>query len=172
MEERLSHDPRTKQTIKDTLYHHLYDPVLQQFNARLEQIVVRNAVMLGSAYHSFSYKGEKYSTGTGALPRRMDRLHKSLYPVMDEYLTDIKALNDHEVPHVLGYINQVLNNSNELHDYLKMLPASIHRPIEELIATYPCRTVGLSTESIQSLKERNQSAIDLVKYRLMVNLLI
>lgn len=172
MDDKLQHDPRTKQTIKDTLYHHLYGPVLQRFNDRLAQIVVRNAVMLGSAYHSFSYRGEKYTTGTGALPRRMDRLHKSLYPVMDEYLADLKALNDHEVPHVLGYLNQVLNSSNELHDYLKLLPASIHQPIEQLIATCPCRTASLSLESIQTLKERNQAAIDLVKYRLMINLLL
>ena len=172
MEEKLQHDPRTKQVIKDTLYQHLYNPVLKEFNTRLEHIVVRNAVMLGSAHHSFSYKGIKYTSTTGAMPRKMDRLHKTLHPVMDKYLDDLKAINDFEVPHVLGYINQVLNSTNELHDYLKMLPPSIHPPIEQMIATCPCRTAGMTQDGIQALKLRNKEAIDLIKHRLMVNLLL
>lgn len=172
MAETLRHDPRTKQAIKDSLYSFIYGPVLQEFNGRIDAIILRNAVLTGSSHLSFSYKGERYTTSTGALPRRVVRLNKALHPVMDAFLDDVQKLNQYEVPHVLGYLNQVLNSSNDLHDYLKLLPASIHHPIEELIAACPCRTVGLSTESIQSLKERNQSAIDLVKYRLMVNLLI
>lgn len=171
MEDKLQHDPRTKKQIKDSLYNFLYAHVNKDYEGRLEHIVVRNAVMLGSAHHSFSYKGVKYTSSTGAIPRKMDRLHKTLHPVMDAYLADLKALNDHEVPHVLGYINQVLNSSNELHDYLKLFPVAIHSPIEKMIATCPCRTVGLTQEGIKAMQSRNQDAIDLIKYRLMVNLI-
>lgn len=172
MEERLQHDPRTKQQIKDSLYNFLYAPVLRDFGNRLEAIVIKNAVLIGSANHSFSYRGLYYTSIAGPLPRRMDRLAKALHPVMDSYLADLKQLNLHEVPMVLGYINKVLNSSNELHDYLKMFPSAIHSPIEGMIATCPCRTTGLSIEGMQAIQKQNQHTIDLIKTRLVINLIM
>ena len=172
MEERLHHAPHTKRQIKDALYHHLYSPILKQFSDRLEALVIRNALMLGSAHRAFSYKGISYTCSTDPMPRRMDRLNKALHPAMDAYLAELQVLNDQELPHVLGFINQVLNSSNELHDYLRLFPAAMHPPIADLIASCPCRTVGLSPLKVKALQTRNQATIDMVKHRLMINLLM
>lgn len=170
MDNKLHHDPKTKQLIKDALYNFLYGPALKQFEVRLHEIVVKNAVLLGSSYTVFSYKGGIY--GEGKYPRKIDRLHSRLQPPMDAYLQDLQQLNGVEMPYVLGYINQVLNSSNELHDYLLLLPQSLHPPINNLISTCPCKGVKLDIKTVEQLKDANCVPISLMKNRLFTNLLI
>lgn len=172
MSEVLQHDPRTKQQIKDMLYAFLYDPVQKQFKARLDSLIQRNTVILGAGHTSFTYKGNLYSNDPKAPPRKLNRLVPQLAAEMDSYLHDLKQLNDQEVPYVLGFINQVLNSSNDLHDYLRVLPSSLHQPIQQLIASCPCRTKRLTEEQVQEMQAKNQHYIDLVKQRMATNLLI
>lgn len=172
MTEPLRHDPRTKQQIKDALYLFLYQPVLDQFNKRLEAIILKNAGLLGSAWHVFSYKGETYALVDGQRPRKVDRLAKSLHGAMDAYLKEVKELNSQELPYVLGFIGQVLNSSNALQDYLKVFPPAVHLPIEQMIASCPCNTGKLSQNGIERLQSLNEVPIVLMKNRLVLNLLI
>lgn len=172
MEETLQHDPRTKQMIKDLLYSFLYSRVQQQFKQRLDTLITRNTVILGATHKSFIYKGIVYSCDSERMPRRMNRLAIQLIPDMDDYLADLKQLNDHELPFVLGFINQVLNASNDLHDYLRILPQSVHQPIEQLIATCPCRAKHLTDEDVNAIQTKNQQSIALMKQRMVTNLLI
>lgn len=171
MDEPLLHDPRTKQQIKDAIYSYLYGPVLKQFALRMDAIVIKNAVLLGSGEMSFVYKGETYSTG-GLLPRKMSRLSKLLHPIMEEYLKDVKQLNSYELPYVLNFIGQVLNSSNDLQDYLLVLPSAVHQPVQQLIASCPCRAKKLTLDGIKLLQLKNEVPINLIKQRLVTNLLI
>lgn len=170
--EPLQHDPRTKQQIKDMLYAFLYEPVQKQFKARLDSLIQRNTVVLGASHTSFTYKGNFYSNDPKAPPRKLNRLVPQLAAEMDSYLHDLKQLNDQEVLYVLGFINQVLNASNDLHDYLRVLPSSLHQPIQHLIASCPCRTKRLTEEQVQEIQAKNQHYIHLVKQRMVTNLLI
>jgi len=102
----------------------------------------------------------------------MNRLHPQLHPVMNEYLKETKQLNEKELPYVLGFITQVLNSSNELHDYLRLLPQSVHHPVQSLIDTCPCRAKKLSDETVDLLQQKNQIPIRLIKQRMVNNLLI
>lgn len=172
MDEHLLHDPRTKQQIKDLLYNFLYAPVLKQFNMRLQDIISKNAVMLGSSSLAFSYKGCTYTNEDGPLPRKLDRLNSKLHPFMDDYLKNIKELNNHELPYVLGFIRQVLNSSNSLQDYLLVLPSAVHHPIQTLIDSCPCKTIKLTPEGINNLQIQNQESIIMMKRRMVQNLLI
>jgi hypothetical protein len=172
MTEQLQHDPRTKQQIKDALYEHLYAPLDRQFKARLQQIAIKNTILNGHSHNSFIYKNVVYNCDTTALPRKMNRLHAQLQPVMNEYLKEAKLLNEKELPYVLGFINQVLNSTNELHDYLRLLPQSVHHPVQSLIDTCPCRSKKLSDETVDLLQQSNQIPIQLMKQRMVNNLLI
>ena len=172
MEEQLQHAPRTKQQIKDLLYAFLYAPVQQQFKHRLDALITRNTVIQGATHKSFIYKGIVYACDSSPVPRRMNRLAIQLVPDMDEYLADLKQLNDHELPYVLGFINQVLNASNDLHDCLRLLPQSVHQPIEKLIATCPRRAKHLTEEAVQDIQSKNHQSIALIKQRMVANLLI
>lgn len=170
--EMLQHDPRTKQLIKDTLYDFLYRPVENQFKSRLEVLIVRNTLLGGYSHKSFNYKGVHYSCDSGSPSRKWNRLLPQLKPAMDEYLFEIKQLNEKELPFVIGFINQVLNASNDLQDYMRIFPESIHQPLEKLIATCPCQSRQLSDVKIVELRERNAASINMMKQRMVTNLLI
>lgn len=169
--EKLVHDPRTKQQIKDTLFSYLYGQVQGQFKKRLEEIILRNAQALTSPYLYFVYKGQVYSCEGEKLPRRTNKLITQLHPFMDAYLNDLKEINDKEIPFVVGFINQVLNASNDLHDYLRVLPQAVHSPIQQLIDSCPCRTKRLTDTDVQDLIIRNSGSIELMKRRMVTNLI-
>lgn len=170
--EQLLYDPRTKQQIKEALYGFLYDPVQNQFKTRLDTLIIRNTLLGGHRHKSFNYRGIDYSCDTDPLPRKRNQLLAQLHTEMNGYLEDMKELNEQELPFVLGYINQVLNSSNNLQDYLRLLPDSVHYPIEQFIANCPCRTQALSDEKVAQLHEKNAASINLMKQRQVLNLII
>lgn len=168
----VQHDPRTKQQIKNALYDYLYAPVQKQFKSRLDTLAVRNTLVGGYAHKSFIYKGTVYNCDLSALPRKMNRLMPQFIPLMDDYLQDLKALNDQELPFVLGFINQVLNSSEGMSDYLRLFPEAVHHPLVQLIESCPCKKVYLTEEKILQMRTKNQSSIQLMKQRMVANLLI
>lgn len=170
--DKLEHDPRTKQQIKDALYSFLYDPVTKQFKSRIETLIVRNTVMGGHSHKHFIYKGVLYNADITQPPLKRNRLVPQLRAAMDEYLADLNHLNNDELPFVLGFINQVLNASSDLADYMRVLPESVHHPLQQLLATCPCRSTNLAQDRVESLRLKNQEPINLIKQRLIINLLI
>jgi hypothetical protein len=171
MSDQLQHDPRTKQQIKDMLYASLYEPVEKQFKKRIYDIVAKNTSLIGSSHESFIYKAEYYSNVQTKPPIKMNRLVMHLRPTMDEYIKDLKNLNDKELPYVLGFLNQVLNASDSLQDYMLLLPESMHQPLQKLIETCPCRKNNLTQEKIKALHDRNQQPIAMIKQRMVMNLI-
>lgn len=170
--EQLAHDPRSKQQIKDSLYAFLYDPIENQFKNRIDVLCTRNSILGGFSHKSFTYKSQLYNSELTQPPSTRNRLLPALRADMDAYLADLQSLNQHEVPYVLGYINQVLNSSNDFKDYLRLFPESIHYPLERLIASCPCQSKHLTDARVLQIKERNQEPINLMKQRLVTNLLI
>ena len=169
--EALSHDPKTKQQIKDALYEYLYGPLQLSFKQRLDVIVLKCAKALNSQYLSFTYKGKVFALEGENLPRRMNRLPDHLHSEMDSYLHELDEVNEKEVPYVLGFITQTLNASNDLHDCLRVLPSAVHGPIQDLINSCPYRTKRLTDESVQDLMIRNAKSIHLMKCRMVQNLI-
>jgi hypothetical protein len=172
MEERLQHDPHTKHRIKNLLYSFLYDAADAKRKKQLDDLITRNAFLLGNSIYSFRYKGNVYSMEGCANHRRVNNLALVLHPIMAEYLKELEELNTIELPYVIGFINQVLNSSNCLPDYLKVFPEAIHRPIQHLMDTCPCKACTLEQSSVESLKDKNKDTIYLIKQRLVTNLLI
>lgn len=170
--EQLQYDPRTKQLIKDTLYDFLYTPVVNQFQRRLDVLIVKNTLLGGYSHKSFNYKGVLYSCDSGSPPRKWNRLLSQLKPQMDEYLQDLNQLNEHELPFVIGFINQVLNASSDIQDYLKLFPESLHQPLNSLIASCPCGRKQLTTDKVAELLSKNSEPINMMKARMVKNLLI
>ena len=172
MYEPLQHDPRTKQQIKDALHTFLYAPIEKQMKRQLDALIVKNTLMCGHTHKSFVYKNVLYSCDESPLPRKMNRLDTRLVPDMNDYLKELKQLNEEELPYVLGYINQVLNFSNDLCDYLRLLPDVVHRPVQSLIDTRPCKAKKMSPEAVSLLQEKNSASIDMMRRRMVTNLLI
>lgn len=172
VEETLQHDPRTKQQMKDLLYQYLYAPIDKQLQLQLDRIITKNAVYIGASHNSFMYKGVFYSCDSSKPPRKMNQLALPFRNDMDNYLKEVKHLNTTEIPYVVGFITQVLNSSNDLQDYLRVFPEAIHRPIEALINSYPCRSKKLTDFDVECIRKKNQASIDLMRQRMVTNLLI
>lgn len=170
--DKLAHDPETKQRIKDALYAFLYEPVQKSFKTRIDTLIVRNTILGGYTHKHFIYKGTLYNAEPTVPPLKKNRLHPQLRDPMEEYLVDLARLNNQELPYVLGFINQVLNASTNLQDYLQVLPESMHQPIQKLAATCPCRTRALSADKVEQLRLKNEEPIALMKQRLVTNLLL
>lgn len=170
--EPLQHDPCTKQQLKDLLYEFLYAPVHRQYQQTLHSIITRNTLATRSGHKSFIYKGVVYNMDQVAPPRKMTRLIPALVPEMNAYLAEVTRLNTQEVPYVVGYITQVLNASNNFQDYLQAFPSVLHPTLEKIIASCPYRNQKLTPEEIQAIQAKNQKAINLLKQRVVINLII
>lgn len=169
--DKLEHDPRTKQTIKDALYSFIYGPVQKQFKSRIETLINRNTLMGGHKHKHFTYKGVVYTCDATPPPTKKNRLNSNLRDEVDSYLEELNQLNNRELPYVLGFINQVLNASGDLADYKRILPESVHYPINKLMSTCPCRVTSLAEERVTNLTTKNQESIGMIKQRLVMNLL-
>ena len=172
MDNQLQHDPRTKQQIKDALYTFIYTPVEKQLKHQLDTLIVKNTLMCGHSHKSFMYKNVLYNCDESPLPRKMNRLDTRLVPDMNDYLKELKQLNEKELPYVLGYINQVLNASNDLCDYLRLLPDAVHKPVQSLIDSCPYKGKKMPPEAVSFLLEKNQASIDMMRRRMVTNLLL
>jgi len=170
---QLQHDPRTKSNIKELLYHYLYDPIEKKLDEEIKALVIANAKALKSSQRGFVYRNHWYTTEPDKpAPRRKDRLIPALKSRMDEYLAEVTTLNTQELPYVMGFINQVLNSSDDLQDYFQVFPESLHEPLQTMIGSCPCRMTRLAPETAQEMRERNAHPIQLIQSRLVLNLLI
>lgn len=170
--DQLEHDPRTKQQIKNALYAFLYEPVQRSFKTRIDTLIVRNTILGGYTHKHYIYKGVLYNAEPTVPPIKKNRLNPQLKAPMEDYLRDLEQLNSRELPYVLSFLNQVLNSSCDIQDYLQVLPESMHDPLRVLMATCPCRRQTLSTEKVEQLKTSNEETINLMKQRLVTNLLL
>lgn len=168
----LSHHPVTKQQVKDLLVSHLYGAAQDQFKRRLEAIIRKNSQVLSSKHLSFVYGRQIYACEDQKLPKMINTLIPELCGDMDEYLKDLRDVSEREIPSVLDFISQVLNASSNLHDYLRVLPSCVHAPIQRLIDACPCRTKTLKDTEVQELAMCNAKATEMLKRRLVANLLI
>lgn len=170
--EPIQHDPKAKQQIKNAIYEFLYAPVTKRFKERLQTIVERNAMLVGSPHMHFMHRGVLYNCDVNPLPRKLNRLHLSLHDVMNAYLRDLHDVENKEAPYVTSYLNQMLNASNYLEDYLRLFPEVIHDPVRQFIASCPCKGHALPEEAVDMLQKKNQPIIDMIKRRMVTNLLL
>jgi hypothetical protein len=171
--EQLQFDGRTKQIIKDSLLDFLYLPVERHFKHRLDTIIIRNTILGGHAEKTFHYKGQQYHCEeTRLAPRAWNKLDSSLRADMDEYLRDVSEIEERERPFIEGYIIKVLNSSNAFGDYLRLLPDSAHQPLMSFMQACPCQTKQLNDARIEELLVKNKHTINMMKTRMVTNLLL
>lgn len=169
----LLYSPTVKKEIKEELYNYIYGPVQKAFRKRLDEIIHYNTLKLGNGYRSFVHRNELYQMDPpDPLPPRMNRLHPSLSDEMNEYLRELEEINDKEIPYVIGFLTNVLNSSNSIQDYFSLFPDVIHQPLKQTIKTCPCTNGQLTAEDMNSILVRNTRAIELMKKRMMLNLIL
>jgi hypothetical protein len=168
----VSYDARTKKRIKEALYDALYGQVnKEQFNT-LVQIIRKNSIKCQNSQHCFKYKGILHSSDPKKLvPRPVNWLHTSFFNEMELYLDEKKTLERDEIPHVMGFVVQVLNSSDSFKDYFKLLPESLHPILIRIRDQCPCRNDYLDEKQIERIQAQNISAVNLLRRRVTINLL-
>jgi len=167
----LKYEPLTKTQIMEMLDDFLYERITTDFTRRLNELIDKNSLLIASSHKSFSYKGKRYSNDTNRFPVKANSLVEQLHPSMNEYLEELKAVV-HEKLYTVGYVKQVLNSSNNPNDYLRLLPSFMHRPIQDLINTCPCRNHSLSADKVKEINDKNIEPLSLIKQRMVKNLLV
>lgn len=171
MSDQLSYDPRSKKIIKDALYEFLYTPVEEHFQKRLDTIITGNSNLKNNSQKHLIFRGDIYATRDAGAPiRPINFCHPDVQPLMKEYVDDLNHLNNREMPHVLNYFNKVLNSSENLVDYFKLLPESVHGPLKKL--SCPCTVELLKDDRVTEIQQQHQEAIALIKQRMVENLLL
>lgn len=172
MSTQLRHESACKLHIKNALYAYLYEPLHKASQHKLEEIIIRNTVLIKGTHRSFVYKGVYYTCEATPGPRKANRLDPRMKGEMDKYLKDLEAVNDLEIPYVVNYINRVLNSSDDLQDYFHLLPDGLHPIVQKFISSCPCRHGHLSETEVEQITKENTKSLELMKIRMTTNLLI
>lgn len=170
----LNYSPESKQNIKDAIYTALYAQVNERYQAALDKLIHRNSVICGNTQDAVWHKGTIYRTQTAPLhtPKPVNKLDASLFQEFNELEDSRNYLNTQEMPYVIGYVNQILNSTASFEDYYDLLPDALHGVLDKMQQQCPCRTQELTQDVVEALKAQNQKPLDLLRQRLVSNLLM
>lgn len=164
------HDPFIKSEIWVGIHDFLFTPSYTKNKNTLNNIIVKNCLIVLSSELSFIYKGDFYFKEVSRKPRVPNRLSKELYIEMQNYLVDHKVLVE-EIPVVSSFIFEVLNSSNSFDDYLNVLPECIHSSIKKVIHGRPTTKGTLSNTQVLYLQKKYEKEVAVLKTRLVLNLI-
>lgn len=168
----LSHDPRIKQELRNSLYQYLYGPLEEYYTKKINSIIHENTRLGDYDHPHFIYKGEVYSVLPDRLPLKKNPLDKSLVSDMEDYLFEVNKVRKEEIPLTMGYITAVLNASSHFKDYFNLLPSVIHAPLQEWVQSCPCNTGVLDSEKINEMLNQKSKMYNLIKTRRLLNTLL
>jgi hypothetical protein len=158
--------------IRTSIHEFLYGPVREYYQRELHELIDLNEQISQGVNEIFVYRGIRYAKKEFRhLPKHIPRLDPTLHDRMERYLAETKELNDVEVPLVMGYIQNVLNTSDQLQDYLALFPSAIHPPIQQVIDHCNCRGVNLTLAEAEKMIDTHAKSFDYIKQRMVFNLL-
>jgi hypothetical protein len=164
-------DPHAKQALKDDLLRYLYDPVWKQWQKTIEHTLIRNCRLMGYQHRSFLFSGHWYCADSNPAPRVQNRLSPELVIAFRNALDEVNAIERTERPYVEGCIVAALNLSNSYPDYLKLLPDALAPRI--MTNTWSFHSiVTLTPEQIDTFKLAHANSLNLLRQRLVRNLLV
>lgn len=162
-----------KTQIRDALCEFLFAPVQKKLQEELIAIILDNTRTNFYSHYSFVYKAKLYSHPyeKGPPPLRSQRLADVLVPRMEAYLAEERDyLLDQTT--TLAAIPRILNAISDPCDCLRILPESMHPPLLPLLQDFPSTGIPHTEEHIRMLQETNMPYINMMKQRLILNLLI
>lgn len=167
-------DPRFKQAINSCLREHIYANVNARFAKRLEDLIGSNTLKMGATVMQFNYKGKVYILEKYVPRYNVVRLHPDFHEAMDVYLADQRKLDYEEKPYVFSYFTKVLNSSDSLLDYARLLPECMHNALKPFMAEeYAIYHLNpeLSDQQVAQFKNEHEALSLILKSRVVLDLL-
>lgn len=176
-------DKSVRPQIRHALMLHLYYQENEASRQTLREIIQENCAIEAHTLFGFHYMfmwydlgsvpGAGYSTSPPGRGVHIP-LHRSLHERMDTWLANKRKVEREEQHIVTGYFTAVLNTSDSAHDWLKLIPDEVHKPILDQMSwgilqdPFPPILTDAQVEMFLSKQER---FLNVVKGRLVLNLL-
>lgn len=151
----------------------IYAKSNHQIQAKVNQMVDLHCIRYPGESQAFQYKGEVYwrkPQATVIRGKRVKLLHQEQYPDMDSCLRE-RALIEAEQPIVRTFISCAASKAWTKDQLYLLLPECLHSVIQQ--TEYPnLKPHGeLSAEEGMAFQEANSKVIQLIKQRLILNLI-
>ena len=169
----MNDDPKFKWDLMQAMLHCLYNPFKEMQLHELKTIIVQNSLLHKNDQKVFRYKGQIYYVeGLPQQHSRTNRLHPSLFGRMKDFLSLSDQVHQEESPYVTSALQLVLNSSDNIDDYYRLLPESLHCILDDFRPIAPVALTRLTDEQVADICLKNQKAIGFMKARMAMNLLI
>jgi hypothetical protein len=169
-------DPRRKHQIMDELTNYVYEGTKERFNKAISDIAKRNCALTPYTgfLECFTYKGVFYnSTGLpdAHVPPTFRRvvLHHELRADMDKLLKEQTGIHRDEKPFVLSLFTRAMNMSECIEDYKLMFPECMTDVLKNYVTSIERQ---LTDEQIQEFIRNNEKALDLLRTRKVLDLIL
>lgn len=162
----------TNWTLRNEIQEFMYSKVTHHISEKIQEIAEENGALTGSNSTTFAYRGEVYnSVITNRTYVKPEELHPSLRARMDTILS-LQEDARRERDYTMNFITKVLNKSRSHEDYLAILPDCIHKPILGFLDQLEAMPRMLDGDDIKDLMRFNQKSYDLIKKRMLANMLL
>jgi len=149
----------------------LYTKSNRRLRATLDTLIRDNSIECLNMQNAMSYQGEIYHNGPiKKTEGPMNLLHPVLRSRMREYLVTANKLSS-DRSMALGYIRQIMTQTNYAADLYKLLPEHLHQALSGLDRFFLPGDGEMTSEEITVFMEKHKKYIRLVKARLTYNLL-
>lgn len=166
----ISQDPRLKITVKNTVLAAIYTPYHTRRRKLFEGIMLRNMTLVQTPYECFRFRGKVYGkeyAGNFVRPK----LHPDLTIEMDELTREHDKVMKTEQPLVGGFITAMLNASDSLHDWVRILPPALHSALTLVNPTGTSPPMKLSDQEVVTFLAKHNDSLQKLKQRLATNLI-
>lgn len=156
----------------EILQEHLYRNTKTYHFKLLSDLITKNSVLCFNARKSLSFGGNCYVIGGNQPHLRIspNLLHHSLRGEMREYLTKVEK-SEQEIALVKGFFQKIMFLTNKEQDYCNLLPTVMHPAVRQLSPYLDKEEGHLSPEEVTAFLVENESYINLIKQRLILNLI-
>lgn len=165
----MSKDPTKKYNVRLMLEEFIYKPAETQLEKKLNAIMNSHSIDDPHRSMAFMFKGQVYAPKDYRSPGKITLLSRRLYPNMEEWLKETNKLQE-EKTKASNYLTCILNEAKNLADLQALLPECLH-PGLGIIGSANLSSL-LTPEHIEAVNHQHTDSIQMIKERLVLNLLI
>jgi hypothetical protein len=165
--------PAFKRSILNMIKQSLFAPTRKDFVQRQNAICLAHQKTSEKRQTSFLFKGEIYSYTEQGFHRPLERLSDELTETQQALLDEIKQFTQQEESLICAYLTNALNLCNTPNDLLEVLPEQVHSIFKSKIEHHLNHfEVTVPPHKLTAFKTRHQLHEDILKQRLMMNILL
>jgi len=165
----MSKDPTKKYNVRLMLEEFIYKPAETKLEKKLNAIMNSHSIDDPHRSMAFMFKGQVYAPKDYRSPGKITLLSRRLYPNMEEWLKETNKLQE-EKTKASNYLTCILNEAENLADLQALLPECLHLGLGSIGSN--SRSSLLTSEHIETVNHQHTDSIQMIKERLVLNLLI